>query len=139
SSFTIDVNQIENAITPFTKAIVPVHLYGQCADMDPILDIARAHNLIVIEDAAQAHGAEYKGHRAGSLGQMGCFSFYPGKNLGAYGEGGMVVTNCAEYARVVDMLRDWGQASKYHHTLKGYNYRMEAIQAAIMRVKLRWL
>ncbi len=107
--------------------------------MDSILDIARARNLIVIEDAAQAHGAEYKGTRAGSMGHMGCFSFYPGKNLGAYGEGGMVVTSNAEYARALVMLRDWGQERKYHHTLRGYNYRMEAMQGAVLRVKLRHL
>jgi dTDP-4-amino-4,6-dideoxygalactose transaminase len=138
-SYTIDVTQIESAITERTRAIMPVHLYGQVADMDPILEIARARNLIVIEDAAQAHGAEYKGRRAGSMGHMGCFSFYPGKNLGAYGEGGMVVTSNPEYAYAIGTLRDWGQERKYHHTLKGYNYRMEAIQAAILRVKLQHL
>jgi len=138
-SYTIDVTQIESAITERTKAIIPVHLYGQVADMDSIMEIARARNLTVIEDAAQAHGAEYKGRRAGSMGHMGCFSFYPGKNLGAYGEGGMVVTSNPEYARAIGMLRDWGQERKYHHTLKGYNYRMEAMQAAILRVKLRHL
>lgn len=138
-SYTIDVTQIERAITERTKAIIPVHLYGQAADMDSILEIARARNLIVIEDAAQAHGAEYKGRRTGSMGHMGCFSFYPGKNLGAYGEGGMVVTSNPDYARAIGILRDWGQERKYHHTLKGYNYRMEAMQAAILRVKLRHL
>jgi dTDP-4-amino-4,6-dideoxygalactose transaminase len=135
-SYTIDVTQIERAITERTRAIIPVHLYGQVADMDSIMEIARARNLIVIEDAAQAHGAEYKGRRAGSMGHMGCFSFYPGKNLGAYGEGGMVVTSKPEYARAIGMLRDWGQERKYQHTLKGYNYRMEAMQAAILRAKL---
>ena len=139
ASFTIDVTQIEKAITKRTKAILPVHLYGQSADMDPIMDIARRHNLLVIEDAAQAHGAEYKGRRVGSMGDLGCFSFYPGKNLGAYGEGGMVTTNNAEYARVIRMLRDWGQERKYYHELKGYNYRLEGIQGAILRVKLRHL
>jgi dTDP-4-amino-4,6-dideoxygalactose transaminase len=138
-SFTMDVSQIERAITPRTKAILPVHLYGQMADMDPILEIARRHNLLVIEDAAQAHGAEYKGRAAGSLGDMGCFSFYPGKNLGAYGEGGMVVTNRSEYNRTVRMLRDWGAERKYQHVLKGYNYRLEGLQGAILRVKLRHL
>ena len=118
-SFTIDVNQIEPAITPRTKAILPVHLYGQPADMDPILDIARRHGLVVIEDAAQAHGAEYKGKRVGGLGDLGCFSFYPAKNLGAYGEGGMVVTNNPEYDHTIRILRDWGQDSKYHHVCKG--------------------
>ena len=116
-----------------------MHLYGQPADMDPILDIARRHGLVVIEDAAQAHGAEYKGRRVGRIGDLGCFSFYPGKNLGAYGEGGIVVTNNPEYARTIRMLRDWGQERKYHHVLKGYNYRMDALQGAILRVKLRYL
>src|SRR6266704_5145378 len=111
-SFTIDPATIETAITLRTKAILPVHLYGQSADMDPIIEIARRHGLVVIEDAAQAHGAEYKGRRAGSIGDMGCFSFYPGKNLGACGEGGMVVTNNADYARTIRMLRDWGAEKK---------------------------
>lgn len=138
-SFTMDVAAIEAAVTPRTRAILPVHLYGQSADMDPILEIARRHGLVVIEDAAQAHGAEYRGHRVGSLGDMGCFSFYPGKNLGAYGEGGMVVTSRPEFARTIRMLRDWGAEKKYHHVLKGYNYRLEAIQGAVLRVKLRRL
>ena len=138
-TYTIDVTAIEAAITDKTKAIIPVHLYGQPADMDPILQIAKKRGLIVIEDAAQAHGAEYKGRRAGSLGDMGCFSFYPGKNLGAYGEGGMVVTQNAAFARTIRMLRDWGAEQKYRHVLKGYNYRLETIQAAILRVKLRYL
>ncbi|MBE9189322.1 DegT/DnrJ/EryC1/StrS family aminotransferase [Gloeocapsopsis crepidinum LEGE 06123] len=135
-SYTIDVTQIEQAITERTKAILPVHLYGQPADMEPILAIARRYGLIVIEDAAQAHRAEYKGQRVGSIGELGCFSFYPGKNLGAYGEGGMVVTNNPEYACTIKMLRDWGQERRYHHVLKGYNYRMEGLQGAILRVKL---
>jgi dTDP-4-amino-4,6-dideoxygalactose transaminase len=138
-TFNMDPAAIEAAITPRTKAILPVHLYGQPADMDPILEIARRRRLIVIEDAAQAHGAEYKGRRVGSLGDFGCFSFYPGKNLGAYGEGGMVTTNSAEHARTVRMLRDWGAEKKYHHVLKGYNYRLEGIQGAVLRVKLRHL
>jgi len=138
-TFTMDAVQIEAAITEKTKAIIPVHLYGQCADMDPILAIAKRHGLIVIEDAAQAHGAEYKGRRAGSMGDMGCFSFYPGKNLGAYGEAGMVTTDNAEFARTIRMLRDWGAEKKYHHVLKGYNFRMEGIQGAVLRVKLRHL
>jgi dTDP-4-amino-4,6-dideoxygalactose transaminase len=138
-SFNIDVNQIEAAITPRTKAILPVHLYGQPADMDPILEIARRHKLPVIEDACQAHGAEYKGRRVGSIGDLGCFSFYPGKNLGAYGEGGAVVTNDAGFAHTIRMLRDWGTEKKYHHELKGYNYRLEGMQGAILRVKLRYL
>lgn len=138
-TYTIDVTQIEKAITERTKAILPVHLYGQPADMAPILEIARRHNLVVIEDAAQAHGAEYKGQRVGSIGDIGCFSFYPGKNLGAYGEGGMAVTNNIEYARTMRMLRDWGQERRYHHIVKGYNYRMDGIQGAILRVKLRYI
>jgi len=139
ASYTMDAAQIEAAISPRTKVILPVHLYGQPADMDAILDIATRHNLMVIEDAAQAHGAEYKGRRCGSMGAMGCFSFYPGKNLGAYGEGGAVVTNNPEYNRIIRMLRDWGAEKKYHHVLKGYNYRMEGIQGAVLRVKLRHL
>ena len=138
-TFNIDANSIEAAITEKTRAILPLHLYGQPADMDPVLEIARRHRLTVIEDACQAHGAEYKGRRAGSLGDMGCFSFYPGKNLGAYGEGGMVVTGNPEYARTIRMLRDWGAERRYHHLLKGYNYRMEGIQGAVLRVKLRHL
>ncbi len=138
-TFTMDVNAIEGAITERTKAIIPVHLYGQPADMDPILEIAKRHNLVVIEDACQAHGAEYKGKRVGSIGDMGCFSFYPGKNLGAYGEGGMVVTNNPEYTRTIKMLRDWGAEKKYHHILKGYNFRLEGIQGAVLRVKLKYL
>src|SRR5262249_28396607 len=138
-TFNINPDAIEAAITDRTKAIIPVHLYGQPADMDPILEIARRRGLAVIEDACQAHGAEYKGRRAGSLADIGCFSFYPGKNLGAYGEGGMVVTDNAEYARTIRMLRDWGAEQKYHHVLKGYNYRLEGIQGAVLRVKLRHL
>ncbi len=138
-SFTIDPNLIEAKITSRTKAIIPVHLYGQPADMDPIMAIAKKHNLIVIEDAAQAHGAEYKGKRVGSIGDLGCFSYYPGKNLGAYGEGGLVTTNNPDYAHTIRMLRDWGAEKKYHHDLKGFNYRMEGIQGAILRVKLKYL
>jgi len=138
-SYTIDPIKLEAAITEKTKAIMPVHLYGQAADLDPILAIAKKHDLKVIEDAAQAHGGEYKGRRLGSIGDIGCFSFYPGKNLGAYGEGGMVVTNNAEYAQKIRMLRDWGQEKKYHHVLKAYNYRMDGIQGAVLRVKLRRL
>jgi len=138
-SFNLDVTRLEAAITPRTKAIIPVHLYGQPADMDPILVIAKKHNLVVIEDAAQAHGAEYKGRRVGSMGAMACFSFYPGKNLGAYGEGGLVATNDAAYARTVRLLRSWGEEKRYEHLLPGYNYRMEGMQGAILRVKLRRL
>lgn len=139
STFTIDVTRIEQAITPRTRALLPVHLYGHTADLDPIVDIAKRHSFKVIEDAAQAHGAEYKGRRAGSIGDFGCFSFYPGKNLGAAGEAGAVVTNSDEGARVIRMLRDWGQDRKYNHQLKGFNYRLEEIQAAVLRVKLRHL
>ena len=142
-TYTMDPDRLAAAITPRTKAILPVHLYGQPADMDPILDVARRHGLVVIEDAAQAHGAEYKGRRAGGIGQMGCFSFYPAKNLGACGEAGIVVTSDPESARRIRMLRDWGQSEKYVHSLKGYNFRMDAIQGAILRVKLghldRWI
>ena len=138
-SFNMDPAAIEAAITPRTKAILPVHLYGQTADMDPIVEVARRHGLVVIEDAAQAHGAKYKGRSAGSIGDIGCFSFYPAKNLGAYGEGGAVTTSNPEYARTIRMLRDWGTDRKYHHVLRGYNYRMEGFQGAILRVKLRHL
>ncbi len=138
-SGTMDPARLEAAITPRTKAIMPVHLYGSCADMDPILEIARRHDLIVIEDAAQAHGAEYKGQRAGSIGTLACFSFYPGKNLGAYGEGGAVVTNDVDCAGVIRRLRDHGQTQKYHHDTVGYNYRMEGMQGAVLGVKLRHL
>jgi dTDP-4-amino-4,6-dideoxygalactose transaminase len=135
-SFMIDPAKIEAAITQRTKAIVPVHLYGQCADMRPLVDIAGSRGLIVIEDAAQAHGAEYGNRRAGSLGNLACFSFYPGKNLGAYGEGGAVTANDAGYTRTLRMLRDHGQSAKYHHEVIGYNYRLESIQGAVLRVKL---
>ncbi|HYA61791.1 MAG TPA: DegT/DnrJ/EryC1/StrS family aminotransferase [Candidatus Sulfotelmatobacter sp.] len=138
-TFTMDPAAIEAAITPRTKAILPVHLYGQIADMDPILEVARRHGLIVVEDAAQAHGAKYKGRTAGSMGEIACFSFYPAKNLGAYGEGGAVTTSNAEFARTIRILRDCGQDRKYHHVLRGYNYRMEGLQGAILRVKLRHL
>lgn len=138
---TLNMNPalIKARITERTKAILPVHLHGHPADMDPILEIARRHGLRVIEDAAQAHDAEYKGRRVGSLADLACFSFYPGKNLGACGEGGIVVTDNPDYAETIRRLRDWGQSSKYHHDLKGFNYRMEAIQGAILRVKLRHL
>ena len=138
-TYTIDVLKIEEALTSKTKAILPVHLYGQPADMEPILAIAKRHGLLVIEDASQAHGAEYRLKRCGSMGDLGCFSFYPGKNLGAYGEGGIVVTNDPEMARTIRMLRDWGAEEKYHHILKGFNYRMDGIQGAILRVKLQFL
>jgi dTDP-4-amino-4,6-dideoxygalactose transaminase len=138
-TFTMNVSQVEAAITSRTRAIVPVHLYGQPADMDAINAIARASGLVVIEDACQAHGARYKGRRVGSLGDIGCFSFYPGKNLGAYGEGGAATTSNPEYARKLRMLRDWGAETKYHHVLKGFNFRLDGIQGAVLRVKLRHL
>lgn len=138
-TFNMNPAAIEAAISPRTKAILPVHLYGHPADMNPIIEVARRHNLVVIEDAAQAHGAKYKRRPVGSIGDIACFSFYPTKNLGAYGEGGAVATNNPEYAARVRMLRDWGQDRKYHHLLHGYNYRMEGLQAAILQVKLRHL
>jgi dTDP-4-amino-4,6-dideoxygalactose transaminase len=138
-SFTMDPGQIERAITARTKAILPVHLYGQPADMDPILDIGSRRGLVVIEDAAQAHGAKYKGRPVGSLGEMACFSFYPGKNLGAYGEGGAVVTGNADYAQKIRLLRNWGESRRYYHDLAGFNYRMEGLQGAILGVKLKHL
>jgi dTDP-4-amino-4,6-dideoxygalactose transaminase len=138
-SYNIDVNKIEAAITDRTKAIVPVHLYGQPADLDPLLAIARKHNLIVIEDACQAHGARYKGRRVGAIGDAGCFSFYPGKNLGAYGDAGMVVTNDRETAERLRLLRNYGQPQKYRHVIMGYNRRLDSLQAAVLRVKLQHL
>ncbi len=138
-SRNMDPSQIEQAITPRTKAICPVHLYGQSADMDPILEIAKKHGLHVIEDAAQAHGGEYKGRRCGSMGLAAGFSFYPGKNLGAYGEGGLMTTNDPEIARLARMYRSWGEEKRYYHKLHAFNYRMDGIQGAILRVKLRHL
>jgi dTDP-4-amino-4,6-dideoxygalactose transaminase len=139
TTYLIDASKIEALITPKTKAILPVHLYGQPCDMDAIMGVAKKHNLAVIEDACQAHGAEYKGKRVGGIGDLAAFSFYPGKNLGAYGEGGMVTTNNAEYARKIRMLRDWGAEKKYMHEIKGYNMRLEGMQGAILRVKLKYL
>ena len=137
--FTIDPSKIGAAITARTRAIMPVHLYGQPADMDPILEIARRRGLTVIEDAAQAHGAEYHGRRCGSLAEIAGFSFYPGKNLGAYGEGGAVTTTRADYAKTCRTLRNWGEETRYEHRVKGFNYRMDGMQGAILRVKLRHL
>ena len=139
TTFTMDPSQIEARITERTKAIVPVHLYGQAADMTAIMEIANHHKLIVIEDAAQAHGAEYKEKRVGSIASLAAFSFYPGKNLGAYGEGGFVTTNNIQFAEKMKLLRDWGQEKKYHHDTLAYNYRMDGIQGAVLRVKLRHL
>jgi dTDP-4-amino-4,6-dideoxygalactose transaminase len=138
-SHTIDVNKIEAAINERTRAIIPVHLYGQAADLDPVFEIAARHNLSVIEDAAQAHGSLYKGRRVGALGRANCFSFYPGKNLGAYGEGGAVVTDDAEVARRVRLLRDHGSERKYRHDIIGYNFRLEGLQGAVLNVKLKYL
>ena len=137
--WTMDPAQLAAAVTPRTKAIVPVHLYGQPANMDPILAFAREHNLVVIEDACQAHGAEYKGRRCGSIGDIGCFSFYPGKNLGAYGEGGAIVTSDAAMAHKMRLLRAWGEETRYEHLYRAFNYRMDGIQGAILGVKLRYL
>lgn len=138
-SRTISADEIRRAISSRTRAVIPVHLYGQPADLDPILALARTHGLVVIEDAAQAHGARYRGRRVGTFGVASCFSFYPGKNLGAYGEGGAVLTDDPEIARRVMMLRDHGSLRKYHHELVGYNFRMEGIQGAVLAVKLRYL
>jgi dTDP-4-amino-4,6-dideoxygalactose transaminase len=138
-TFTMHPAELEKSLTPKTKAIIPVHLFGQPADMDTILEFARAHGLFVIEDAAQAHGAMYKGRKAGTLGDAGCFSFYPGKNLGAFGEAGAVVTNNAELGKKIQVLRDHGQARKYYHNVIGWNCRMDGIQAAVLSVKLRHL
>jgi dTDP-4-amino-4,6-dideoxygalactose transaminase len=138
-TYTMDPVRIERAITPRTKAIIPVHLYGHMADMDPILEIAKRHRLHVIEDACQGHGAEYKGRKAGSMGVAGCFSFYPGKNLGAFGEAGAVVTSDEHLTKTIQMLRDHGQERKYHHALIGWNGRMDGIQGAVLRVKLKRL
>ena len=132
----IDPALVEAAITPRTRAIIPVHLYGYPVDMDPILDIARKHGLKVVEDAAQAHGAEYKGTRIGGFGDVACFSFYPGKNLGAYGDAGGVVTNDEAIAEEVHLLRDHGRSDKYEHRVLGFNSRLDSLQAAILKVKL---
>ncbi|MEW6251518.1 MAG: DegT/DnrJ/EryC1/StrS family aminotransferase [Planctomycetota bacterium] len=137
--YTLDPARLAAAITKKTKAIMPVHLYGQCADMDPILEIAAGHNIPVIEDAAQAHGATYKNRRAGSLGRMACFSFYPGKNLGAYGEGGALVTSDDRLADIARQVRDHGQKTRYVHERLGFNYRMDGFQGAVLGVKLRHL
>jgi dTDP-4-amino-4,6-dideoxygalactose transaminase len=136
-NYNIDPARVEAAITKRTKAIVAVHLYGQPADMDALAVIAKKNSLFLVEDCAQAHLAEYKGRPVGGLGHTSCFSFYPGKNLGAYGEGGAVATNDPEVARKVKMIRDHGSEKKYHHELLGHNYRMEGIQGAVLGVKMR--
>ena len=138
-TYNIDPTQIEAHITPRTKAILPVHLYGQPADMDPILEIARRYHLRVIEDAAQAHGARYKGKRVGTLADVACFSFYPGKNLGAYGDAGAIVTNDDGIAEQVQLLRNHGRREKYEHLMEGFGNRLDALQAAILRAKLPYL
>lgn len=138
-SFTMNPDQLEAKITSKTRAILPVHLYGQAADMDPILDISRRHHLPVIEDACQAHGAQYKGQKVGALGDLGCFSFYPSKNLGAYGDGGFVTTNDPNLAEKVWLLRNYGQRKRYYHDIKGFNSRLDELQAAFLRKKLRYL
>jgi len=136
-TYTMNPDGLRKAITSKTKALIPVHLFGQTADMEPILNIAKEYGLKVIEDACQAHGAEYNGQRAGSIGDTGCFSFYPGKNLGAFGEAGAVVTNNPELYDKIRILRDHGQDRKYYHTQVGWNCRMDGIQAAVLRIKLR--
>ena len=138
-TYTMDPALLERAINPRTKAIIPVHLFGQCADMDPILDIASKHGLPVVEDACQAHGAQYKGRKAGTVGVLGCFSFYPGKNLGALGEAGGVTTDDKELAARIQVFRDHGQHRKYHHSLVGWNARMDGIQGAVLSIKLKHL
>jgi dTDP-4-amino-4,6-dideoxygalactose transaminase len=138
-TYTMDPALLERAITPRTKAIIPVHLFGQCTDMDPILEIAGRHGLPVVEDACQAHGALYKGRKAGSLGVAGCFSFYPGKNLGALGEAGSVVTNDQDLCSAIQVFRDHGQHKRYHHSRVGWNARMDGIQGAVLSVKLKQL
>lgn len=138
-TYTLDPALLKTAITSRTKAIIPVHLFGQAADMDPIMAFAKEHGLYVIEDACQAHGAEYKGRKVGSIGDAGCFSFYPGKNLGAFGEAGAVVTNNPSLAERIRVLRDHGQEKKYDHSQIGWNGRMDGIQGAVLRVKLKYL
>ncbi len=138
-TYNIATQQIVKKITKKTKAIMPVHLFGQCADMEPVIDIARKYNIKVVEDAAQAIGAKYKGRKAGSMGDTGCFSFYPTKNLGAAGDGGMIVTNDPDLAEKIRLLRVHGQKAKYSHSVVGYNSRLDTLQAAILRIKLRYL
>ncbi len=138
-TYTLDPRSVEAKITPKTKAILPVHLYGQPADMTPLLDLARRHNLKLVEDASQAHGAEYGGQRVGSMGDVAAFSFYPGKNLGAFGDGGAATTNNPEIADKLRMLRNYGQSKKYHHDFLAFNSRLDTLQAAVLRVKLQYL
>lgn len=138
-TYNMDISLVEQKITDKTKAIVPVHLYGQPADMDPLLEMVKEKDIIIIEDACQSHGALYKKRKAGSLGKAGCFSFYPGKNLGAFGEGGAVVTQDIDIAKKIRILRDHGQSRKYYHDEEGYNGRLDAIQAGVLRIKLKRL
>ena len=138
-TWNMDADALEVAVTERTKAIVPVHMHGRVCDMSAIRAVAEKYNLVVIEDAAQAHGAEYKGARAGSLADFSCFSFYAGKNLGAYGEGGAVFAQSMERHKKISMLRDWGSEQKYLHELQGYNYRMEGVQGAVLGVKMKYL
>lgn len=139
ATYTMNVDQVEKQITRRTKALLPVHLYGQPADLTPLREIAERHGIPVIEDAAQSHGARYQGKAAGTIGQSGCFSFYPGKNLGAYGEGGAVVTNDDGIASRLRALRDHAQGQRYHHDEVGFNYRMDAFQGAVLSIKLKHL
>lgn len=138
-TFNIDPQLIEEKITPRTKAIIPVHLFGHPAAMDPIMEIAKKHNLKVIEDCAQAFGARYKGRAVGTIGDAGCFSFFPSKNLGGYGDGGMVITGNDDIARQITILRNHGSSLRYHHQVVGYNSRLDEIQAAVLRVKLKYI
>ena len=138
-TYNMDPAKLEAAITPKTKGIIPVHLFGQMCDMDPILAIAAKRKLFVLEDASQAHGSDYKGKKAGSMGVAGCFSFYPGKNLGAYGEAGAVVTNDDALADRMKMLREHGSAKKYYHSYVGFNCRMDGFQGAVLSVKLKYI
>ena len=139
STFTMDPGDIERRLTGRTKVILPVHLYGQAADMEPICEIGRRHGIRIVEDACQAHGAEYKGQKAGTIGDVGCFSFYPSKNLGAFGDAGAIVTNNSDIAEKVALLRNYGQTKRYYHEIKGLNSRLDEMQAAILRVRLPML
>jgi dTDP-4-amino-4,6-dideoxygalactose transaminase len=139
ATYNLDVDKLEALITKRTRAVIPVHLYGQMAEMDQLMEVARRHNLYLIEDAAQAVGAEYRGRRAGSIGDLGCFSFFPSKNLGGFGDAGMVTTNDAEVAERARLLRNHGDRPKYYHKVVGANFRLDAIQAAVLRVKLKYL
>ncbi|HEX3722418.1 MAG TPA: DegT/DnrJ/EryC1/StrS family aminotransferase [Nitrolancea sp.] len=138
-TFTLDLEKLEHAITSKTRAIMPVHLFGHSEDMDPIMEMAKRHNLFVVEDACQSHGARYKGKMTGSFGDAAAYSFYPAKNLGAYGDGGMIVTSNVELRNSIQLLRNYGQTAKYHHAVQGYNNRLDTLQAAVLGVKLQYL